>query len=187
MDVWGRILLGAAVVAGTVLVESPAACANDYGWKEGRWRLELSGFTAFRSGNRSRTGDLGLVGSVEYEVPLVQHLTFGIKTYPLFLYNQDDTGEDTVFGIGIGPEFRVYSKGAEHRGFFFEIGTAVLAATGRFDGNSGAVNFLNEGGLGYKFKRGWHVAAKISHVSNLGFAFKNSGVNNLGIALGYTF
>lgn len=128
-----------------------------------------------------------MVASVEYEVPLVKHLTFGIKAYPLFLYNQDDPGEDTVFGVGVGPEFRVYSKGSEHRGFFLEIGTGVLAATGRFDGNSGAVNFLNEGGVGYKFKRGWHVAAKISHVSNLGFAFKNSGVNNLGIAFGYTF
>ena len=64
MDVWGRILLGAAVVAGTVLLESPAAWANDYGWKDGRWRLGLSGFTALRPGNRSRTGVVGLVGSV---------------------------------------------------------------------------------------------------------------------------
>ena len=67
------------------------------------------------------------------------------------------------------------------------VRSAVLATTGRLDGNSGAVNFLNEGGIGYKFKRDWHVAAKINHVSNLGFASKNSGANSLGIAMGYTF
>ncbi len=187
MSVVGRILVSVAVVAGTVVVKAPLACANDYSWKDGRWRLELSGFTAFRSGNRSRTGDFGFAGSVEYEVPLVKHLTFGIKAYPLFFYDQDDGGEDTMYGAAVGPEFRVYWKGAEHRGFFFEFGSAVLVTTGRFDGNSGAVNFLNEGGIGYKFKRDWHVAAKISHISNAGLASSNSGVNNLGLALGYTF
>lgn len=187
MSVWGRILVSVAVVAGTVLVDAPAASANDYGWKDGRWRLELSGFAAFRSGNRSRTGDFGFAGSVEYEVPLVKHLTFGIKAYPLFFYDQNDSGEDTIYGAGVGPEFRVYSNGTEHRGFFFEFGSALLATTGKFDGNSGTVNFLNEAGIGYKFKRDWHVAAKISHVSNAGFASDNSGVNSLGLAFGYTF
>ena len=187
MGVWGRIIVSAAVMAGAVLVDAPVASANDYSWKDGRWRLELSGFAAFRSGNRSRTGDFGFAGSVEYEVPLVKHLTFGIKAYPLYFYDQADGGEDTVFGVGIGPEFRVYTNGVEHRGFFVEVGSALLATVGRFDGNSGALNFLNEGGIGWKFKRGWHVAAKISHVSNLGFADRNSGVNNLGIAFGYTF
>ena len=58
---------------------------------------------------------------------------------------------------------------------------------GRFDGNSGSVNFFSEGGIGYKFKRDWHVAVKISHISNAGLAGSNAGVNTLGIAFGYTF
>jgi len=187
MSVWGRILVSVAVVAGTVVVHAPSACANDYSWKDGRWRLELAGMTAFYSGHRSRTGDFGIIGSVEYEIPVVKHLTVGIKTYPFYFFDQNDAGEDTVFGVGVGPEFRVYTKGAEHRGFFVEVGSAVLATVGRFDGNSGALNFLNEGGVGWKFKRGWHVAAKISHISNWGFAGRNAGVNSLGIAFGYTF
>ena len=187
MSVWGRILVSAAVVAGTVSVIAPAACANDYSWKDGRWRLELTGTTAFYSGNRSRTGDIGIQGSVEYEVPLVKHLTFGIKAYPLYFYDQNDRGEDTVFGVGVGPAFRVYSNGAEHRGFFVEVSGVTLATVGRFDGNSGTMNFFSEGGIGYKFKRDWHVAAKISHISNAGLAGSNSGVNNLGLAFGYTF
>lgn len=187
MGMWGRILLSAAVVAGTAMLESPAACADDFDWKDGKWRLELSGFAGYRSGRRSRTGDFGFAGSVEYEVPLASRLTFGIKAYPLFFYDQDDAGEDTLFGAGVGPELRVYSKGAEHRGFFAELGTAVLATVGRFDGNSGAVNLLIEGGLGYKFERNWHVAVKFRHISNVGFAARNSGLNGLGLAFGYSF
>ena len=187
MSMGARILFGVAIVAGMVVVDAPAAYGEDSSWKDGKWRLELSGFAAFRSGNHSRTGDFGFAGSVEYEVPLTKRLTFGIKAYPMYFYDQDDAGDDTVYGAGIGPELRLYFKGTEHRGFFVEIGSAVLATTGRLDGNSGAVNFLNEGGIGYKFKRDWHVAAKINHVSNLGFASKNSGANSLGIAMGYTF
>ncbi len=187
MGLWGRILLSAAVVAGTAVLEPPAACADGFDWKDGKWRLELSGFTGFRSGRRSRSGDLRIVGSVEYEVPLAKRLTLGIKAYPLFFHDQDDAGEDTVVGAGVGPQLRVYSKGAERRAFFAEVGTAVLVVAGRFDGNSGAVNFLGEAGLGYKFKRNWHVAAKFSHVSNSGFGDHNSGVNTLGLAFGYSF
>ena len=187
MGGWGRILVSVAVVAGTAAVSAPSACANDYGWKDGRWRLELAGTTAFYSGHRSRTGDFGIVGSAEYEIPVVKHLTVGIKTYPFYYFDQDDAGEDTVFGVGVGPALRVYSKGAEHRGFFVEVSGVTLVTVGRFDGNSGSVNFLGEGGVGYKFKRDWHVAAKISHISNAGLAGSNAGVNTLGIAFGYTF
>ncbi len=132
-------------------------------------------------------GDFGIVGSVEYEIPVVKRLTVGIKTYPFYYFDQDDAGEDTVFGVGVGPALRVYSKGAEHRGFFAEVSGVTLVTVGRFDGNSGSVNFLGEGGVGYKFKRDWHVAAKISHISNAGLAGSNAGVNTLGIAFGYTF
>ncbi len=181
------ILVGVLMTSSVALADVSAPEADETGWKNGKWRLELSGFAAVRSGKRSRTGDFGFAGSAEYEIPLGKRLSFGIKTYPLYFYDQDDSGEDTVFGAGIGPEFRVYAKNAQRKGFFFEIGTAVLVATGRFDGNSGAVNFLNEAGVGYKFERDWHITAKFSHISNAGFANHNSGVNSAGIAIGYTF
>lgn len=187
MGLWGRILVSAAVVAGTMMLEPPAACGDDFDWRDGKWRLELSGFGAVRSGRRSRSGDYRIAGSVEYEVPLSGRLTIGIRGYPLFYHNQDDPGEDTVVGAAVGPAFRMYSNESEHRGFFAELGGAVLVAAGRFDGNSGAVNFFGESGVGYKFKSDWHVAVKFSHVSNAGFGDHNSGVNTLGFAFGCSF
>lgn len=187
MSTGAKILVGVMILAAIAFADASPAHADDVGWKEGKWRIELSGFTAYRSGKRSRTGDFGFIGSAEYEIPITKRLSIGIKTYPLFFYDQDDSGEDTVFGAGIGPEFRIYAKDTPRRGFFFEFGTAVLATVGRFDGNSGAVNFSSEAGLGYKFKRNWHVAAKIAHISNAGLATHNAGVNRLGLAFGYTF
>lgn len=181
------ILAGVLMVPGVAFADTSAAQADEVGWKAGTWRLELSSFAAYRSGRRSRTGDFGFVASAEYEIPLGKRLSIGIKTYPLYFYDQDDSGEDTVYGAGIGPEFRVYRKDAQRRGFFFEFGSAILATDGRLDGNSGAVNFYNEAGIGYKFKRDWHVTAKISHLSNAGFASNNAGVNTLGLAFGYSF
>jgi len=187
MRIGALILIGTLMTCGIVFADVPPIDSDETGWKNGKWRLELSGFAALRSGRRSRTGDFGFVGSAEYEIPLRKRLSIGIKAYPLYFYDQDDSGEDAVLGVGIGPEFRVYAKNAQRKGIFFEIGSALLATTGRFDGNSGALNFLNEAGVGYKFKRDWHITAKFSHISNAGFASHNSGVNSAGIAVGYTF
>ena len=183
------VVTGIAMAASTFLGVAPAQAQEEkaYGWKDGMWRLELSAWTSIYSGHRSRSGDYGFAGSVAYEVPVSKRFSVGLKMYPLLGYDQDDSGEDTIWGVGFGPEFRFYTKPHLHRGFFFEVGTAVIAHSGKFDGNSGNINFLNEGGAGYKFKTNWHVAAKIRHLSNAGFAQSNSGVNSLGLAFGYTF
>lgn len=156
-------------------------------WSEGRLRLELVGYTAFHSGRRSRTGDYGFQGSIEYEIPATRHLAFGPKFSPLFLHDQADSGEDTVFAWALGPQFRWYFKRDEFRGLFFEIGGALLFQAGRLDGNSGSINFIEEFGVGYKFKRPWHAVAKIRHISNAGFADRNAGVNTVAVGFGYTF
>ena len=78
-------------------------------------------------------------------------------------------------------------EAAPRRGWFGEIGVSVLVHTERFDGNSSKLNFMSDGGVGYKFKNDWHVSAQWRHISNSGLGDKNSGVNGLGIAIGYTF
>ena len=190
MRVKAKVIVGVIVALGVVLVGSPSAHAGvgeTFDFKNGKWRLELAGFAALRSGNHSRTGDVGSAISVEYEVPLSSHVSFGLKGYPLFVYDQDDAGEDTVVGVAFGPEFRFYVEEDTYRGFFFEIGVAGLAASGKFDGNTAAVNFLIDSGVGYRFESDWHVSAKFSHISNGGLADHNSGVNIVGIGFGYTF
>lgn len=190
MRMRARVFAGILVAACIGLIETPVAHAGvreTFDFKNGNWRLELSGFAALRSGNRSRTGDIGSSASVEYEVPMTQHATFGLKAYPLFVFDQDDSGEDTLVGAAFGPEFRFYTKKEEYRGFFFEIGSALLGTSGKIDGNSATFNLLNEGGVGYKFKNDWHISFKISHISNAGLADSNSGVNSLGLAIGHTF
>ena len=159
----------------------------DLGWKAGMWRLELSGWTGLHSGRRSRSGDFGFTGSATYEIPMKQHLTVGLRTYPFIVYDQDISGLDTVYALGFGPDMRVYSNGEEHRGFFLELNVGLIVQHGKFNGNSGTFNFLEEIGVGWKFKRDWHVGLKMRHMSNAGLADHNSGVNNVGLAVGYTF
>ncbi len=156
-------------------------------WKEGRLRLELAGYAGLNSASESRSGDINVVGSIEYEGALSQRLTLGVKFSPLFYYHQDPAGEPDIWGASIGPELRFYTKRGEYRGFFGEAGTAVLATAEKFEENSGSINFIVEFGAGYEFKSGWHVAVKFRHLSNLFLASSNAGADGVGFGLGYSF
>jgi hypothetical protein len=150
-----------------------------------RWRFELTTSTGFHSGTHSRDGDLGLRTNVDYEIPIVEHLTIAPRIIPLFLYHQNHDNDD-VWAGGVGVVFRGYSNGKEQRGFFGELGGHVIAQAGKFDGNSGTFNFIDEFGVGYQFKSGWHVTGKVNHISNLGFAEDNASVNHYGLGFGYS-
>lgn len=155
-------------------------------WKEGVWRLEASSFTGIRSGRRSRTGDLAVNATIEYEVPAGNRSTTGIRLHPLFYYKEDLTDKD-IWGVAVGPTIRVYQDKQFRRGVFGELEGSVLWQSDEFRGNKSRTNFILEVGAGYKFESDWHVTLKGRHISNAGIASSNSGVNGLGLALGYTF
>lgn len=150
-----------------------------------RWRFELTTTTGFHSGTHSRDGDIGLRTNVDYEIPIVEHLTIAPRIIPLFYYAQNHDHDD-VWAGGAGVVFRGYSNGKEQRGFFGELGGHLIAQVGKFDGNSGTFNFIDELGVGYQFKSGWHVTGKVNHISNLGFAEDNGSVNHYGLGFGYS-
>lgn len=167
--------------------EAEADAKRPFDWREGRIKLEFAAVTGIHSGRRSRTGDIGIRTTVEYEVPALKHLTVGARVMPLLYWNENGDGDNEIFGFGLGNTVRVYSNADEYRGWFGEIGIMIVGQTSRFEGNSGAFNFLTDAGAGYMFKGGWHASAKIQHMSNAGLANKNSGVNGVGFAFGYTF
>lgn len=155
-------------------------------WRDGLWRTELSTLAGVRSGRRSRTGDINLNGTLEYEMPAGKRGAAGIRVHPLFLYEENRT-DKTIWGGAVGITTRIYRKNHERRGLFGELDGSVLWHSNEFRGNSSRTGFLIETGVGYKFKTNWHVSAKVRHISNAGIASKNSGVNGIGLALGYTF
>ncbi|MCH7959186.1 MAG: acyloxyacyl hydrolase [Candidatus Hydrogenedentes bacterium] len=155
-------------------------------WRDGLWRTELSIFTGIRSGGRSRTNDVNLNGTLEYEMPAGKRGTAGIRIHPLFFYDEKRT-DRKVWGGAVGPMIRIYRKGHDRRGLFGEMGGSVLWHSNEIRGNTSRVNFLFETGVGYKFDTKWHVSAKVRHFSNAGIDSKNSGVNAIGLAVGYTF
>jgi len=156
--------------------------------RKGRFRVELEGMKGIDSGSVDRTDDLGVKGTIEYEVPLVKHLTFSARAMPLFVYREDLPGDDeTVGAFGLGPVFRVYSDGRNFRKFFFEVGISAIVQTSNFERNSGLVNFLSEDGVGDMLKNDMHVSATVQHISNAGLADDNSGVNLIGVGVGYSF
>lgn len=158
-----------------------------FDWHDGRVKLEVAGLTGLHSGRRHRVGDRAVRTTVEYEIPLVKHLTVGGRVMPFMFWNENGEGEGDIFAFGTGVAFRAYSNGEEFRGWYGEIGSMLIGQTAHFEGNHGTFDFMEEAGAGYMFKSGWHVGAKIQHISNAGLSSKNSGVNGVGFAFGYTF
>ncbi len=173
------------IVIGVVLCALPAA--GELQWRDGRWQLELSGSASIHSGGSSRSGDYMLRGLVEYEKPFSSRCTLGFRLLPLFVYEQDERGEDTVWGAGAGLGLRVYSVADEYRGWFVEGGAHVLGHKNRIVDNSSNINFLTGLGVGYKCSAGWHGVLRLEHISNANLGRYNSGVNMLTLGLGYAF
>ncbi len=151
-----------------------------------RIRIELTPLHGFHSGKHPRPSDFALRTSIDYEFPIVEHLTISPRLIPIMYYNQGDGGDD-VWAAGFGVVFRGYSNGREQRGWFGEVGLHVLGQSAKFEGNSGYLNFMGEAGFGYQFEKGWHVAGKVGHISNAEIFEQNAGVNNFGVGFGYSF
>ena len=136
---------------------------------QARIRVELTPVAGAFWGIHERDDDFGLRTNIDYEFPIVEHLTISPRLIPIMYYHQAD-GSNSVWATGIGVVFRGYSNGKEQRGVFGEAGLHFIGQSAKFDGNSGSFNFMEEAGIGYMFKTGWHVAAKISHISNASIA-----------------
>ncbi len=151
-----------------------------------RWRVELTATTAYHSGRRSRTGDYALRSNIEYEIPVLKHMTVSPRIIPLMYYNENGKGDSTFWAFGFGVALRGYSK-PDQTGWFGEGGIHLLGQTGKFEGNTGSFNFMEEVGVGYMFKNGVSAAVKVNHMSNAGLAEDNAGCNTVGLGLGYRF
>jgi hypothetical protein len=102
-------------------------------------------------------------------------------------YNENGDGDSNFLLFGVGFVVRGYSNAEEQRGWFGEGGVHLFGQTGKFEGNTGSFNFMEELGVGYMFESGVHFAAKINHFSNAGLANHNAGVNSVGLGFGYSF
>ncbi|MBX7256609.1 MAG: acyloxyacyl hydrolase [Candidatus Hydrogenedentes bacterium] len=188
---YASLVVALAVVS--VFGVLPAAQADESvssglfgGFDEGRWRIEVGGASGFDSGKRDRNGDSVITGNVEYEWPVFARCTLGLRAYPLFIYNQDD-GDPTVWGGGVGVVGRIYQHKEERTGFFVEGGVAILGHANEIEDNSSNINFLPQAGVGYQWKSGWHTTIQIQHISNGSLASENAGANSIGVAVGFTF
>lgn len=164
---------------------------KDTNWDDGRYRLELQGWVGSRSGNRSRSDDVGIVGSIEREFALGEKLTVGLRVLPLFYYDADEVSGDAyeqtdIWGAGFGVTVRRYFKEV-HEGWYFEFMESIVAHDDKFNGNSGSANFMSETAFGYEFDNHWHLSGKLRHLSNGGWADDNSGVNAFGVGVGLSF
>ncbi len=177
-----RTVLLALVVA---MITLPVAA--EAAWCDGKWRVELTGGTGIHSGGSDRSGDYMLRAAVEYEIPATARCTLGLRLLPLFVYEQNERDEDTVWGAGAGVAARIYSVADEHRGFFAELGAHALGHKRRIADNSSNINFLTGVGVGYKCKAGWHTVARWEHISNANLGRDNAGANLVSLGVGFTF
>ena len=180
-----RVLVCLGLAAAAASLSSEAFGADEASTSGGRWRLELQGLKALTEDHSDRNGDAFYTASAEYEWPLLQRCTLGLRLYPVFIYPGHG---DTNFGAGAGFAARVYQNKGERNGLFAEGGISTLVTTHEFEHDNSQLNFLNEIGVGYQFpKNDWHVSVKFAHISNAGLGSDNRGINAVGLGLGYTF
>ena len=167
------------------LLAPPACCAAAAG--RGWWRVDADAMAGLYSGNADRVGDLYAALNIEYEFPCLSFGTLALQAVPVFAYMSDADGTDDVNGGALGFVYRVYADRAGRTGWFAGLGSSVLLHDPEFAGNSSNVNFLSSLSLGYAWPRGWHLAAKASHISNAGLGDENAGINCLGLSFGRSF
>ena len=178
------------------LIHADTAHAGDgpvFEWQEAGWRLELSALTGLDSGRRDRVGDV--TGSIvlDYEMPfasdaaLLDRSTLSFRLRPFMSYYQDDGDDENIFAAGAGLAYRIYQHKETKSGFFVEGAIELLGQTGKFEGNSGSFNFLDQIGIGYQSEKRWFATIRFQHASNGGLASDNSGVNTVGVAAGLRF
>jgi len=155
-------------------------------WKDGTKRFELNSVFGSNSGGKTRSGDLGLVATVEREFPLYKKLSVGLRAMPLYLYEEKHSDGHTIWGLGGGVSLRHYWK-KSHKKWFSEVTETLVIHSEKFRGNSTKFNFMTEFGLGYQFENEWFVIGKWRHLSNASIGRKNSGVNGVGLGFGFRF
>jgi hypothetical protein len=159
---------------------------GDLEWKDGENRFEMHAVAGTNRGGQSRSGDVGLVGSIEKEFPLYRKLSIGLRGIPLFLYEEDAHEGHTIWGAGGGFSVRYYLD-EYGTGWYGEAQESVIIHTEEFLGNSSKINFISEFGGGYEFDNDWFLFAKWRHISNAGLARRNAGMNGVGLGLGLRF
>jgi hypothetical protein len=162
------------------------AQADVFHWDLARWRVEFTAWNGIKLGSVERGDDRSLSFAVEREVPISDRITTGVRLFPLFVYSEDRSNE-TIFGAGAGVQLRLYFKKNRYRGMYLEGGTSFLLHSEKFERNSTQWNFMSEAGLGYQFERGITVAVKYRHISNAGLGDRNSGIDALGLGVGFAF
>jgi hypothetical protein len=185
---WLLILIALSTARSIDAAAAESECPIRF--KDGHWRVEASAMFGVHSGSTNREGDYVLSASIEYEMPAWKRATFGLKFIPVLLYHDDreDGDSQSVGAAAFGVTTRVYQKAESRCGFYIEGGVSVLGQTDKLEGNSSSVNFLSDFGVGYKWDgTGWHVVAKVQHISNGGLAEHNAGANAVGLGAGFTF
>ncbi len=187
-------LFAGGLLFGAFMLAAPEAVAGGLRFSEGQWRLTVEGMGAFDDADADRGGDIYSSAQAEYEIPLGKRFAMGLRVAPAFLYYEDEDDDrdhdgsgGLMYGGGAGIAFRLYQRAEERTGWYGEIGTVVLATTGKLEGNGSHVNFKSDVGIGYQFRSGFHAAVKLEHISNAGIDDDNDGVNGAGLAVGYRF
>lgn len=162
------------------------ATAGPLYFEDGRWKIEVAGYGTVSASDRSHRDEFYGTLALEYEVPMFQRATMGLRAMPLFLY---DEGGDAglIYGVGGGLAFRYYLRGETRSGPFAEVGSTLMWHHKEFTDSDGRLDFLSFAGLGYRWDAGVQVSLRYEHISNGGLFKENVNINAVGLAIGYTF
>lgn len=151
----------------------------------GELRLEGSAMRMFKT-DSTKLGNTYYSGIAEYEFSVLPSLKLGLRLQPLFLYPTKDE-EWPMYGLGAGVAGRLYLSPLDSKGLFVEASVTPLWHSNEFVNSTSRIDILSEAGVGYKFGCNVHLTLKVEHLSNMGMADRDAGVNGVGIGAGFSF
>lgn len=171
---------------GLLCLAATAATAQGIRLDDGRWKLEIAGYHTVAASDATHRGENYGTVTLEFETPIFQRMTVGLRATPLFLYDEGgDAG--TIYGAGAGLAFRYYLRGEGRSGPYAEAGSTLLWHNKEFTNSEGHLDFASMAGVGYRWESGVQVAVRYEHISNGGLFKDNVNINAIGVAVAYTF
>ena len=169
-----------------LLCVATAAQAQGLRFEDGRWKLEVAGYHTVSASDSTHRGENYGTLTLEYEVPMFQRMTMGLRATPLFIYDEGGSA-GKIYGAGGGLAFRYYLNGQTRSGLYGEAGSMLFWHNKEFTGSDGRLDFASMAGIGYRWEAGVQVSVRYEHISNGGLFKDNVNINAIGVAVAYTF
>ncbi len=142
--------------------------------------VEFGSFGVIPS-NNARKDQLFETLSVGYEANVWSRHSIGVMGRALAYHDP----HHTIWGGMFSVSDRIWLHASTYQGYYLLVRGSILYTDKKFIENDALFNFSSELHFGYVWKNNFYLQAGVQHISNGYTKRPNTGINSLGISLGY--